>query len=72
MWLSTLRPILVACKARVAEKRKAMRKQNKSKGTLDPDEGYSIADSGGDGESVESIVADPDADLRDVIDESNP
>ena len=54
------------------EQRKAMRKQSKPKGALDPDEGCSSADSGGDGESAESIVADPDADLRDVIDESNP
>ena len=39
---------------------------------LGPGEGRSSAGSGGDGEPVEPIVADPEADLRDAIDESNP
>ena len=72
MWLSTYRPALAASKARAAEQRKAMRKYSDTAGTTAPDEGYSSAGSGGDGEPAEPAAAGPLADLQNVIDENNP
>ena len=58
--------------ARVAGQRKARRKRSKLAGAAAPGEGHSSAGSGGGGEPAEPIVVGPIADLRNVIDESNP
>ena len=72
MWLSACRPALVASKARVMEQRQAMRKCSNARGATAPGEGHSSAGSADDGVPAEPIIADPEADLREVIDDSSP
>ena len=67
MWLRTYRPVLVACKARAAEQRVAARKHGKPSANAGIAEGYSSPDSVDDGESVESVLVDPDVELLDII-----
>lgn len=49
-----------------------MRKYSNAGGATAPGEGYSSAGSADDGEPIEPIIADPEADLRDVINKSSP
>ena len=67
MWLCTYRPVLVACKARAMEQRLAARKYDNSNVNADIAEGYSSPDSVDDGESVESVLVDPDVELLNII-----
>ena len=67
MWLCTYRPVLVACKARAMEQRIAARKYANSNANVSIAEGYSSPDSVDDGESVESVLVDPDVELLDIM-----
>ena len=73
MWLSTNRPILLQCKLRAKEIRMAQQKRKKgSSASIDSEdefEGHSSADSFGDGDSVESMLVDPEDGVFDILGE---
>ena len=72
MWLSTYRPALAPCQARAKEQRLAKRKYGRAATLGVADGGYSSADSAGDEEPAEPVLAGPEARLAEAAGSSTP
>ena len=56
MWLNTNRPVLLQCKLRAKEVQESNRRGADDASGVGDDDGYSSADSFGDGNSIESMA----------------